>query len=49
MNNDKGTIFNKEIDLHFSSSGHYGVNIVPEFKVSESCENVLIYKQVKKD
>ena len=51
--NDKATIFNKEIDLIFSSSGHYCVNIVPE-----SCENVLIlkfepstenkYRQVKK-
>ena len=37
--NDKATIFNKEIDLIFSSSGHYCVNIVPE-----SCENVLILK-----
>ena len=42
MNNDKATIFNKEIDLHFSSISHYCVNVVPEFKASESCENVLI-------
>ena len=58
MNNNKATILNKGIDLHFSSSGHYCVNIVPEFKVSQSCEKVLIleselstgnkYKQVKK-
>ena len=43
MNNDKVIISNKEIYLHFfSSSGHYCVGIVPEFKVPESCENVLI-------
>ena len=42
MNNDKATIFNKEIDLHFSSISHYCVNVVPEFKASETCENVLI-------
>ena len=51
--NDKATIFNKEINLIFSSRGHYCVNIVPE-----SCKNVLIlkfepstenkYRQVKK-
>ena len=29
MNNDKAIIFNKEIDLHFSSSGHFCVTIVP--------------------
>ena len=42
MNNDKATIFNNKIHFYFSSSSHYCVNIVPEFKVSKSCENVLI-------
>ena len=49
--------YEQEIDFHFSSSDHYCVNIVPEIKVSESCENALMlesevsteskYKQVK--
>ena len=42
MNNDKATVFNKKIDLHFSSSGHYCINIVPEFKTTEVCEKVLV-------
>ena len=35
-------IFNKNIDLHFSSSGHHCINIVPEFKTTEMCERVLV-------
>ena len=42
MNNDKATIFNKKIDLHFSSSGHYCINIVPEFKTTDMCKKVLV-------
>ena len=42
MNNDKAIIFNKKTDLHFSSSGHYCLNIVPEFKTTEMCEKVLV-------
>ena len=32
----------QKIGLHFFSSGYYYVNIVPGYKASESCENVLI-------
>ena len=42
LNNDKATIFNKKIDLHFSSSGHYCINIVPEFKTTDMCKKVLV-------
>ena len=58
-NNNKATIFNKKIDLHFSSSGHYCINIVPEFKTTGMCEKVLVleselsskskFNQLKKD
>ena len=42
MNNDKATKFNQKNDLYFSSSGHYCLNIVPEFKTTEMCEKVLM-------
>ena len=42
-NNDKATIFNKKIDLHFSSSGHYCINVVPEFKTMKCAKKSLCW------
>ena len=42
MNNDKATIFGKEVDLHFSTSGHYCINIIPEFQVRKPCNEMIL-------
>ena len=41
MNNDKATIFGKKADLHFSTSGHYRINIIPEFHVRKPCNEMI--------
>ena len=42
MNNDKATIFGIEVDLHFSTSGHYCINIIPEFHVQKTCNEMIL-------
>ena len=42
MNNDKATIFGKKVDLHFSTSGHYCINIIPEFHVGKPCNEMIL-------
>ena len=42
MNNDKAMIFGKEVDLHFSTSGHYCINIIPEFHVCKPCNKMIL-------
>ena len=34
-------IFGKEVDLHFSTSGHYCINI-PEFHVCKPCNKMIL-------
>ena len=45
MNNDKATIFDKEIYLHLSTSGHYCIEIFPSFIEKELIEEVLILEK----
>ena len=42
MNNGKARIFGKEVDLHFSTSGHYCINIIPEFHVRKPCKEMIL-------
>ena len=51
MAHDKITLFDKEIILYFSSSGHYYIHIYPTKTEKENCEEVLILEktqQIKK-
>ena len=41
MNNDKGTIFGKKADLYLTS-GHYCINIIPEFHVRKPCNEMIL-------
>ena len=45
MNNDKATIFGKEVDLHFSTSDHYCINIIPEFHVHKPCSEIILVSE----
>ena len=42
MNNDKAKIFGKEVDLHFSTSSYYCINIFPEFHVRKPCNEIIL-------
>ena len=39
---DKAAIFGNKIDLHLSTSGHYCVDIIPNFTSNEPSEEILI-------
>ena len=43
--NDKITIFDKEINLYVSTSGHYCINIPPTEREKENYEKVLILEK----
>ena len=43
MITDKAAIFDNKIDLDLSASGHYCVDIIPNFTSNEPSEEVLIY------
>ena len=45
MNNDKVTIFGKEVAFHFSTSGHYCINIIPEFHMRKSCNKIILMSE----
>ena len=49
MANNKITIFNKNIDLYFSTSGHYCINIYPRNGEANNCEEVMILKKYLSD
>ena len=52
MAHDKITLFDKEIILYFSTSGHYYIHIYPTKTEKENCEEVLILEktqQIKKE
>ena len=52
MVHDKITLFDKEIILYFSTSGHYYIHIYPTKTEKENCEEVLILEktqQIKKE
>ena len=42
MITDKAAIFGNNIDLHLSTSGHYCVDIVPNFTSNDPSEEKLI-------
>ena len=43
--NDKIAIFDKEINLYFSTSGYYCINIPPTEREKENYEKVLILEK----
>ena len=45
MAHDKITLFDKEIILYFSTSGHYYIHIYPTKTEKENCEEVLILEK----
>ena len=42
MNNDKATVFGKEVDLNFSTSSHYCINIIPAFHECKPCNEMIL-------
>ena len=42
MCHDKATIFNKEIQLHQSTSGHYCIDILPKFEPQQPMSEVVL-------
>ena len=42
MNDDKATIFGKEVDLHFSTSSHYSIKIIPQFHVHKPYNEMIL-------
>ena len=42
MNDDKETIFGKEVDLHFSTSSHYSIKIIPQFHVHKPYNEMIL-------
>ena len=42
MDNEKITIFDKKIELYFSSSGHYCIDIYPRNGETDNYEEVMI-------
>ena len=47
MAHDKITLFDKEIILYFSTSGHYYIHIYPTKTEKENCEEVLILEKIQ--
>ena len=45
MENDKITIFDKKIDLYFSTSGHYYIDIYPRNGEINNHEEVMILEK----
>lgn len=42
MNDDKATIFEKEVLLHLSTSRYYCIDILPIFTSNNKCQKVLV-------
>ena len=49
MANDKITIFDKKIDLYFSTSGHYCIDIYPRNGEANNCKKVIILEKYLSD
>ena len=47
MGHDKATIFNKEIQLHQSTSGHYCIDILPKFEPQQPMSEVVLMLEAK--
>ena len=45
MENDKITIFDKKIDLYFSTRGHYCIGIYSKNGKTNNCEEVMILEK----
>ena len=49
MANEKITIFDKKIDLYFSTSGHYCIDIYPRNGEANNCKEVIILEKYLSD
>ena len=45
MKNDKITIFDKKIDLYFSTSGHYCIDMYPRNGETNNYEEVMVFEK----